>query len=103
MPRTYGDKLLLQLKDADPNLLGVRLGRLCVEANLPVAYVAVALETSRNTVHLWFRGQTMTEAKRKVVEAFMYLVEQDMKNGVLPARNLKVGKTYIEEMLGRKI
>lgn len=103
MPRTYGDKLLLQLQQADGTLLGVRLGRLCVEANLPVVYVAEALSVSRNTVHLWFRGQMMYEDKRKVVEAFMHLVEQDMKSGLLPAHNLKHAKTYIEEMLGRTI
>lgn len=103
MPRTYGDRLLLQLKDGNPTLLGVQLGRLCVEANLPAAYVAAALEVSRNTVHLWFRGQIMNESKRKVVEAFMYLVEQDMKNGVLPALNAKQAKAYIEGMIGRNV
>ena len=103
MPRTYGDKLLIQLQQADPTLLGVQLGRLCVEANLPVTYICEALEVSRNTVNLWFRGQVMHEQKRKVVEAFMYLVEQDMKNGILPALNLKHSKTYVEDMIGRKI
>lgn len=103
MPRTYGDKLLIQLQQGDSTLLGVRLGRLCVEANLPILYVSKALEVARNTVHLWFRGQVMHESKRKVVEAFMYLVEQDMKNGVLPATTLKQSKKYIEEMVGRKI
>ena len=103
MPRTYSDKFLIQLQQADSSLLGVRLGRLCVEANLPVAYVAPAVEVSRNTLHLWFRGQVMHEHKRKIVEAFMYLVEQDMKNGVLPASNTKRAKAYVEEMIGRKI
>jgi hypothetical protein len=103
MPRTYSDKFLIQLQQADSSLLGVRLGRLCVEANLPVAYVAPAVEVSRNTLHLWFRGQVMHEQKRKIVEAFMYLVEQDMKNGILPASNTKRAKAYVEEMIGRKI
>ena len=103
MPRTYGSKLLVKLKEGDPSLLGLQLGRLCVEANLPVVYVAEALEVSRNTVHLWFRGQVMNEAKRKVVEAFMYLVEQDMKNGTLPALNNKYAKSYIEGMIGKSI
>lgn len=103
MPRTYGDKLLLQLQQGDASLLGVRLGRLCVEANLPVAYVSAALGASRNTVHLWFRGQVMHESRREVVEAFMYLVEQDMANGTLPATNTKKAKAYVEGMLGRKI
>ena len=103
MPRTYSDKLLIQLQQADRSLLGIRLARLCVEANLPVAYVAPALEVSRNTVHSWFRGRVMHEHKRKIVEAFMYLVEQDMRNGILPASNLKKAKTYVEGMLGQKI
>jgi hypothetical protein len=103
MPRTYSDKFLIQLQQADGSLLGVRLGRLCVEANLPVAYVAPAVEVSRNTLHLWFRGQVMHEQKRKIVEAFMYLVEQDMKNGILPASNTKRARAYVEEMIGRKI
>lgn len=103
MPRTYGDKLLLKLQGGDASLLGVRLGRLCVEANLPIAYVAPAIEVTRNTVHLWFRGQSMLEPKRKVVEAFMHLVEQDLREGVLPAKNLKHAKFYIEGMIGKKI
>lgn len=103
MPRTYGDRVLILLQQGDPSLLGVRLGRLCVEANLPVAYVATALEVSRNTVHSWFRGQVMNERKRKVVEAFMYLVEQDMREGTLPARSTKAAKSYIEDMIGKKI
>jgi hypothetical protein len=103
MARTYGDKLLLKLQSGDSTLLGVRLGRLCVEANLPIAYVAPALEVSRNTVHLWFRGQVMLEPKRKVVEAFMHLVEQDMRDGVLPVKSLKHAKTYIEGRIGKKI
>lgn len=103
MPRTYGDRVLILLQQGDPSLLGVRLGRLCVEANLPVAYVATALEVSRNTVHSWFRGQVMNERKRKVVEAFMYLVEQDIREGTLPARSTKAAKSYIEDMIGKKI
>jgi hypothetical protein len=102
MPRTYGDKLLLKLQGGDSNLLGVRLGRLCVEANLPISYVAPALEVSKNTVHLWFRGRVMNEQRRKVVEAFMHLVEQDMKDGVLPAKSMKHAKTYIEGMIGKE-
>jgi len=103
MPRTYGDKLLLHLQQADVSLLGVKLGRLCVDANLPVAYVSAAVGASRNTVHLWFRGQAMQEQRRKVVEAFMYLVEQDMKNGTLPATNTKAAKTYVEGLIGRSV
>lgn len=100
MPRSYGDKFLVALKDGDPNRLGVRLGRVCVEANLPAAYVAKALETSRTTVYAWFRGQGIREEKRTRIEAFISLIEKDMTDGVLPARNSLDAKIYIEHMLG---
>jgi hypothetical protein len=100
MPRSYGDKFLVALKDGDPNRLGVRLGRLCVEANIPAAYVAKALETSRTTVYAWFRGQGIREEKRNRIEAFISLIERDMTDGVLPARNSLDAKIYIAQMLG---
>jgi hypothetical protein len=45
----------------------------------------------------------MYEDKRKLVDAFIHLVKQDLEVGRLPAHNLKQAKAYIEEMLGRKI
>jgi len=100
VPRTYGDRLLIGLQQADGSLLGVRLGRLCVEANLPASYVSKALGVGRTTIHLWFRGQPMRESKHKTVESFMYLVEQGMQNGLLPAKNVKEAKTFLEGMIG---
>jgi hypothetical protein len=100
MPRSYGDKFLVALKDGDATRLGVRLGRVCVEANIPAAYVAKALETSRTTVYAWFRGQGIREEKRNHIEAFISLIERDMADGVLPARNSLDAKIYIAQMLG---
>ncbi len=99
MPRTYSDKFLIALRDGDSTRLGVRLGRLCVEANLPAAYVAKALETSRTTVYAWFRGQGIREEKHTRVEAFISLVEKDM-GSTLPARSSIDAKIYINHMLG---
>jgi hypothetical protein len=103
MPRSYSYEFLLALRDADPTRLGVRLGRLCVEANLPAAYVAKALSVSRITIYAWFRGQGIREGKREVVEAFISLVEKDMAAKVLPANTMFDAKLYIEGMLGQKI
>lgn len=100
MPRSYSEEFLLDLQRADPTRLGVQLGRLCVEANLPAAYVARALETSRMTVYKWFRGCGVREDKRKTIEVFMDLVRQDMKKGLLPAPTMFDAKRYIEEMVG---
>jgi hypothetical protein len=100
MPRTYGEKFLRELSDADPGSAGVSLGRLCVDANLPAAYVSRALQVSRMTVYSWFRGRGVSEKNLKTIDAFTKLVEEDMKNGVLPATNLKDAKRYLEEMAG---
>ena len=103
MSRSYSHRFLLALQQADGDRLGVRLGRLCVEANLPASYVAKALETSRISLYNWFKGKGIREDKRKVIEVFMDLVEQDMKAGLLPAQNTLAAKFYIESMIGVKI
>lgn len=100
MPRSYDYKFLLQLQKSDPNRLGVRLGRVCVEANLPAAYVAKVLETSRTTVYSWFRGQGIREERRARVETFIDLVEKDMEGGVLPAQTILDAKHYLRELSG---
>jgi len=38
-----------------------------------------------------------------MIEVFMDLVEEDMKNGILPATNVITAKLYIESMIGVKI
>ena len=103
MPRSYDYKFLLELQRADPNRLGVKLGRLCVEANLPAAYVAKVLGTSRTTVYAWFRGQGIREEKRARVEAFIDLVEKDIKESILPARTMINAKLYLRELSGGSI
>jgi hypothetical protein len=100
MPRPYDHKFLLQLQKADPNRLGVRLARVCVEANLPAAYVAKVLEASRTTVYSWFRGQGIREERHARVQTFIDLVEKDMANGLLPARTITDAKHYLRELSG---
>lgn len=104
MPRPYSPKFRALLeKKSKVDSLGMDLARLCVKTNLPAMYVAVALETSATTVYSWFRGQGIREFRRKRVEAFMGLVEADLKNKVLPAKTLPEAKRYIENMIGVEI
>ena len=100
MARPYSEKFLLQLNNNQNDLLGIKLAKLCVKANLPATYVAEALETTRTTVYSWFRGQGIRENKRKVVEAFISLVETDLANNDLPVKNTADAKKYIEKLLG---
>ena len=50
----------LRLRDlnskADKRKLGVRLGKLCIKHDVPVAVVAKRLGVSRTTVYNWFCG-----------------------------------------------
>ena len=101
--RSYGEKFLLELRDADPTRLGVQLGRLCVDANLPALYVAKVLHVSKTTIYAWFRGQYIREQKRKTVEAFIGLVGKDLESGVLPARNTATAKDYLASMVGGSV
>ena len=101
--RSYGQKFLLELKDADPTRLGVQLGRLCVDANIPALYVAKVLKVSKTTIYAWFRGQYIREENRKAVEVFIDLVKKDTAEGILPAKNTLDAKLYLESMVGGSI
>ena len=103
MARPYSEKFLLELSENTGEGLGVQLAKLCVKANLPATYVAVALETTRTTVYSWFRGQGIREEKRKTVETFINLVREDLEKEVLPARNMLEARQYIEKVSGLTI
>lgn len=57
---SYGYSLrLAELNEqADEQSLGVRLGRVCIAKNIPVADVAERLGVSRQTIYNWFSGAT---------------------------------------------
>jgi len=100
MARPYSDKFLRELEASSDKGLGVELARACVRANLPATYVAVALETSRITIYGWFRGQQIRSKKEKTVKTLIELLENDMREGRLPARTQADAKAYIQDMIG---
>lgn len=103
MPRTYSQSFLVDLYQADPDRAGTALALACVKANLPTKYIAVALDVTRMTVFSWFRGKPLRHKNMLKVEMLTNKILGDMKLGVLPAKNVPAAKTYIEEMIGRKI
>ena len=78
---------------------GQLLAKVCVEANLPASYVCKVFGISRMALHTWFRGGPIRPRRIGIVDAFISLVNQDLRAGVLPARNLKEARDYIEDML----
>lgn len=103
MPRTYSEKFLLGMHQADPYRAGVRLAKACVKANLPAKYVAEALGVTRMTVYSWFRGKPIRDKNQQIVEIFTELVEGDMVKGLLPVNNIQQGRKYIEDMIGKPL
>jgi hypothetical protein len=99
MPRSYSNRFLLTLSKPDAIMTGQELAKLCVEANLPASYVCKVFGISRMALHTWFRGGPIRPKRLKLVDAFMNLVEKDIKVGLLPARNLTEAKNYIEDMI----
>jgi hypothetical protein len=99
MPRSYSSRFLLTLSKPDAVMDGQLLAKVCVEANLPASYVCKVFGISRMALHTWFRGGPIRPRRIGIVDAFISLVNQDLKAGVLPAKNLKEARDYIEDML----
>lgn len=103
MPRPYSKQFIEHVKQQDPNEVGIALAQACIVANLPAAYVAVALEVTRMSLYSWFRGKPLRHKNKKLAVVFTDLVESDTAKGILPAKNIREAKSYIEDMIGQKI
>ena len=53
----YSTLTAREIREANSNLLGVKLGRFCLDRGIPVADAAEYLHVSRVTVYAWFRGK----------------------------------------------
>jgi hypothetical protein len=102
MSRTYSEAFLIELHKANPHRAGIALALACVSANLPAKYVANALEVTRMTVFSWFRGKPLRHNNLLKVEVLTDLIESDTAKGLLPAKNTKAAKAYLENMVGRE-
>ena len=103
MPRVFSDKFLIELGKQDGTKLGISLAKLCVKANLPASYAAIALETSPTTVYGWFRGWGIREAKYKIVEVLIDFLKEGLESGRLPAKSSSDARAYIKEITGLDI
>lgn len=58
MSQGYTIKIAEAIKNADGNLLGVRLGRICLDRGISVVEAARTLGVTRQTIYQWFCGET---------------------------------------------
>lgn len=63
MSKGYSTLTVQEIEDANQNLLGVKLGKICVNKDIPVTDVADFFGVSRVTVYAWFRGKTVVSGK----------------------------------------
>jgi hypothetical protein len=103
MPRTYSTDFVDTVHDASSYRLGQHLAATCIKANFPAAYVAQVFNTSRQTIYSWFRGSPIRSKKHAKIEVFIQLVEEDLKRGLLPCKNLADARAYLKDMVGHPI
>lgn len=104
MPRTYSDELIRSLYANEGKHLGADLGKLCVECNLPAAFVGSSLNVSRMTIHAWFRGTSKIRAKNaKMIDAFISLLRKDKEAGLLPVASQRAAREYLSNMVDKPI
>jgi hypothetical protein len=63
MAKGYSTLTVQEIQEANPTLLGVKLGKICVNKDIPVIDVAEYFGVSRVTVYAWFRGKTVVSGK----------------------------------------
>ena len=74
--RGYSYRLVKANKAADSKHIGVKLGRYCIAADIPVAQIAEKFGVSRMTVYNWFMGvvnphkTTATEIEKLLAKQF---------------------------------
>lgn len=66
-------------EDGYQDRLGVRLGRMCVDQDIPVMEVASAMKVSRQTVYNWFLGRMQPTSNHvPMIEEFIRLRSSDV-------------------------
>ena len=95
MARPYSDKFLISLESADEDRVGIQLAKICVEAKLPLLYVAKYFGVSKMAVHGWFRGKYIKEQNCIKIQKFINLLKEDLQEGLLPVGSIKKAKIYL--------
>lgn len=54
---SYTLELKRKIDNADGELIGVKLGKFCIDNNIPASKVAKTFSVSRMTVYQWFKGE----------------------------------------------
>lgn len=81
MSQGYSLSVAEGIANADGNLIGVQLGRFCLDRGIPVSEVANALIVSRQTLYAWFSGAVQPRAGMEAaIRIFMDSFGQEMND-----------------------
>lgn len=68
----YSQGLIERNRRASEKMLGVRLGRACIEHQVPVTVIANKFGVTRQTVYNWFSGvSSPTESLHTSVDSYL--------------------------------
>ena len=68
----YTQIVINKNREADDSKVGVRLGRICIDKNVPAQVVANYFGVSRAAVYGWFSGDKEQRGKRLIeIESFI--------------------------------
>jgi len=68
----YSTNIIQRNNEADPEHIGVRLGKMCISRGVPVSTLADGFGVSRQTIYNWFCGGTKPkDATYVLVEAYL--------------------------------
>ena len=73
----YSSRLIEQNKKADDTLLGVQLGRVCIQRDVPVSDVASHLGVTRQTIYNWFCGVNPPRAESEKIKEIISSLAAD--------------------------
>lgn len=78
MSNGYSSRFVKIVNSADTSKLGVQLGNLCIEQDIPAQDVAEHFGVSRATIYNWFKGLTRVPPayQEKVAEAVETLLKK---------------------------
>jgi|TARA_R110002012_G_scaffold98864_2_gene236538 hypothetical protein len=60
----YSQLIAFKNGEADKNKIGVKLGRICIDKNVPVQIVANYFGVSRVAIYAWFCGEAEPRKKK---------------------------------------
>jgi len=103
MSRSYSLEFINETNASTSDRTGVKFAKACLKANLPAIYVASVMNVSRMTIYSWFRGKPLRDKNEEVVKLLINIIENDLVNGILPAKGLSEAKQYLEELAGKTI